>query len=50
MRELVTEGLNGYDLLMAWVTRQVIPLQRWLHNMCFLSGRIGFRVNVMSSL
>ena len=38
MRELIAEGLNGYNLLMAWVSRRVIPLQRWPHKMCFLSG------------
>ena len=38
MRELVSLGLTGRDLLMAWVSRRVIPLQRRPHKLCFLSG------------
>ena len=38
LRELVAEGLTSHDLLMAWVSRQVIPLQRQPHKLCYLSG------------
>ena len=37
MQELVSLGLTGRDLLMAWVSRRVIPLQRRPHKLCFLS-------------
>ena len=38
IQNLVSLGLTGRDLLMAWVSRLVIPLQRRLHKLCFLSG------------
>ena len=38
MQDLVSLGLTGRDLLMAWVSRRVIPLQWRLHKLCFLSG------------
>ena len=36
--ELVSLSLTGRDLLMAWVSRRVIPLQRRPHKLCYLSG------------
>ena len=38
IHNLVSLGLTGHDLLMSWVSRRVIPLQRWPHKLCFLSG------------
>ena len=38
MQELVSLGLTGRNLLMAWVSRRVIPLQRRPHKLCYLSG------------
>ena len=40
IQNLVSLGLTGHDLLMTWVSRRVIPLQRWPHKMCYLSGRL----------
>ena len=38
MQELVSLGLTGRNLLMAWVSRRVILLQRRPHKLSFLSG------------
>ena len=35
---MVSMGLPGHDLLMTWVSRRVIPLQRRPHKMCYPSG------------
>ena len=35
-----SEGLTGPDLLAAFVTRRVLPLQSWPHRICQMSGQL----------
>jgi hypothetical protein len=28
------------DLIAAYASRQVLPLQRWVHKICYMSGRL----------
>jgi hypothetical protein len=40
LEALKDEGLTGLDLVLAWVTQRVLPLQGRPHKMCFISGRL----------
>ena len=38
--ELMDEGLVATDLVVAWLSRRVLPLQRRCHRICDMSGRL----------
>ena len=38
MKDLIAGGLTSRDLTLAWLARQVCPLQDRAHKMCFYSG------------
>src|SRR4051812_41308243 len=37
--ELMNQGLAAADLVAAWLSRRVLPLQRRCHRICDMSGR-----------